>query len=200
MDFSEVLRRQRMTRRFAQRPIPPEVLRRVLAAGQKAPSAGFTQGTAMRVLVNDERDLFWRLVDPRGRRPAEARAPTIVLPLASKAAYLARYGEPDKAGTGLSCEENWAAPYWLIDCAFASMAIMLAATDAGLGCWFFGLFTGKDELLRALGVSGDQEPIGAIAIGYPASQDVRSPSLRRGRKPFDEFVIFTPGSGPAPKE
>lgn len=194
MEFFEVIRRQRMTRRFKARCVAPDVLRTVLAAGQKAPSAGFAQGSAMLVLVDEKRDLFWRLVDPLGRRPPEARAPVIILPLANKSAYLRRYAEPDKAGTGLSREENWPAPYWIIDCAFASMAILLAATAAGLGCWFFGIFTGKDELLAQLEVPGDYEPIGAIAIGYPASNNVRSRSIRRGRKPFEEFAIFPAGT------
>lgn len=189
MEFCEVIRRQHMTRRFVQRPVPPKLLRQILTAGQKAPSAGFTQGSVMAVLEGGNRDLFWRLADPRGRKPAESRAPVVILPLASKEAYLRRYGERDKMATGLSREDEWPAPYWTVDCAFAAMTIMLAATAAGLGCWFFGIFTGTEELLRQLALPQEYEPIGAICIGYPAAEDVRSPSLRRGRKPLDEFAI-----------
>jgi nitroreductase len=188
MDFSEVIRRQRMTRRFEQRPIEPTLLNSILVCGQKAPSAGFTQGVSLALLENGRTDIFWRWVDPAGGHSAETRPPVIVLPGYNKQAYLNRYAEPDKVGTGLSVEDKWPVPYWLVDASFAAMTVMLAATAAGLGCWFFGIFTGKHELLEELALD-EFEPIGAIGLGYPAGQQRRSPSLRRGRKPFDDFVI-----------
>ncbi len=188
MDFSEVIRRQKMTRRFEQRPIDRALLNSILATAQKAPSAGYSQGVSLVVLEGNRTDVFWRWVDPLGRRPAEARAPVIVIPGYDKKAYLERYAEPDKAASELGFEDNWPAPFWLIDTAFAAMTVMLAATAGGVGCWFFGIFTGKDELLEELGLR-NFEPIGVIALGYPVPQQVRSPSLRRGRKPFDQFVV-----------
>jgi len=188
MDFSEVIRRQKMTRRFDQRLVDPALLDQILAAAQKAPSAGYSQGVSLVVLEDGRTDAFWHCVDPLGRRPAEARAPVIVIPGYDKKTYLNRYAEPDKAASGLGVEDDWPVPFWLVDAAFAAMTVMLAATANDLGCWFFGMFTGKAELLKELGLR-DFEPIGAIGLGYPASQQVRSPSLRRGRKPFDQFVI-----------
>lgn len=188
MDFSEVIRRQRMTRRFEQRPIDRALLDSILVAAQKAPSAGYAQGTSLVVLEGEQTTMFWRCVDPLDRRPAGARAPVIVIPGYNKQAYLDRYAEPDKVATGLGAEDKWPVPYWLVDAAFASMTVMLAATAAGLGCWFFGIFTGREQLLESLGLT-HFEPIGAIALGYPAARQVRSPSLLRGRKPFSDFVV-----------
>lgn len=188
MEFEQVVRKQRMTRRFESRSVPRELLDSILASAQKAPTAGYSQGVAMMVLEGDDTKLFWKFTDPETRHPPESKAPVIVIPLSSKRAYLDRYSQSDKAGTGMHAEEKWPVPYWLIDCAFASMTILLAATAAGLGCWFFGIFTGKKELLAELNTPEEWEPIGVIALGYPAKKDVRSPSLKRGRKPFDEFV------------
>jgi nitroreductase len=108
--------------------------------------------------------------------------------LADKQAYLDRYAEPDKAGLGLDVEEGWPVPYWEIDTAFAVMAMLLAATDEGLGSLFFGIFRGEPELLQHLGVPPGLRPIGAIALGYPAALDHRSPSLARGRRPAATVV------------
>lgn len=188
MDFEQVIRRQRMTRRYEGRPVPRETLDRILAAAQKAPSAGFSQGVAMVVLEGEETDLFWKLTMPKIKWEPDARPWAVVIPMASKKAYLDRYSEPDKAKAGMQTEEKWPVPYWQIDCAFASMIVLLSATAEGLGCWFFGLFRGQDELMKELGIPDEFEPIGAMTIGYPAKEDFRSPSLKRGRKPFDDFV------------
>lgn len=188
MEFEHVVRKQRMTRRFEDRPVPREVIDRILASGQKAPTAGYSQGVAMMVLEGADTEIFWRITDPKGRYPDKSKAWAIVIPLMHKKAYLDRYSLPDKAGTGMHVEEGWPVPYWLVDTSFAAMTIMLAATAEGLGCWFYGIWEGKDELLAELGVPQEFEPIGVIALGYPSKKDVRSPSLKRGRKPFGDFV------------
>lgn len=186
MEFHQVIRRQRMTRRFQDRPLPTDLLDSILAKAQKAPSAGFAQGVAMLVLEGKEVDTFYDLTAPGVARNSP-KPPVIIVPLASVKAYLDRYSQPDKAGLGMNKEEGWPVPYWLVDCAFASMIVLLAATAEGLGCWFFGIFRNEAELLAELGVPEEFKPIGAIALGYPA-EDRKSASLKRGRKAFDDFV------------
>ena len=194
MELSEVVRRRRMVRSFQDRPVDPSVLDAVLRSALRAPSAGFTQGWAFVVLEGAEQtDRFWRHTLPPGERddfrwPGLLRAPVLVLPLASQAAYLARYAEPDKAGSGLHEEGAWPVPYWQVDCAFATMLLLLAAVDAGLGALFFGIFRGERELLADLGVPDDHRPIGAVALGHPADDDRPSASLARGRRPLSEVV------------
>lgn len=190
-----MLRRRRMTRNYDGRRVPHEVLERILDAGLRAPSAGFAQGWAFVVLEGQEQtELFWSLTrrpgapKPGGRQAGMRSAPVIVIPLAHKQAYLDRYAEPDKAGTGLDAEAAWPVPYWEIDTAFATMAMLLAATDEGLGALFFGIFQGEQALLDALGVPAGYRPIGAMTLGFPAAQDLRSPSLSRGRRPSHAVV------------
>ncbi|MFI6561539.1 nitroreductase family protein [Streptomyces sp. NPDC050534] len=44
MEFSEVVRRRRMTRHYSDKPLAPEVIERILASALRAPSTGFSQG------------------------------------------------------------------------------------------------------------------------------------------------------------
>jgi nitroreductase len=202
LEFAEVVRRRRMVRAFADRPVARELVDAILDAGLRAPSAGFSQGSAFVVLDGEETAPFWRLTappgPPRGERWDRVRAaPVVILPLAHRQAYLDRYAEPDKAGLGFDRPESWRVPYWLVDTAFAAMSVLLAATDAGLGALFFGLGGGEADLLAYLDVPDGYEPIGAIAVGWPAEGDVRSPSLARGRRDRAETVHYGRWGAPA---
>jgi nitroreductase len=196
LDFAEVIRRRRMVRAFADRAVPRALVDVVLDAGLKAPSAGFSQGWAFVVLQGPaETAAFWELtapaVAPAGARWERIRdAPVVILPLAHRQAYLDRYAEPDKAGRGLERAEAWTVPYWLVDTSFATMSMLLAATDAGLGALFFGLARDGRQLLDHLGVPPGYEPIGAVALGWPGDGDVPSASLARGRRARTETVHY----------
>jgi nitroreductase len=200
LELADVIRRRRMVRRFTDGPVPRRLVDGIVDAGLRAPSAGFSQGTAVLVLEGpDQTPDFWRLIErspdgtapvPGGRREGMRTAPVIVIPLSDKGAYLARYSEPDKAGLGMDREEGWPVPYWDVDAAFSAMAMLLAATDAGLGAVFFGIFHGERALLDHLGVPAGVRPIGAIALGWPAADDHRSPSLDRGRRDRAERVHY----------
>jgi nitroreductase len=192
VEFREVLARRRMVRRFDSRPLPAEVLDRILASATRGPSAGFSQGLDLLVLEGPEavRD-FWRATaDPRFGTPySSAEPPVIVLVLSDKQAYLDRYAAPDKAGLGMDVEAGWPVPYWDLDAAMAAMLLLLTAVDEGVGAWFFGVFHGAEPLLRALGVPQGRRLIGAVALGYPAADDRPGGSSRtRRRRPLDEVV------------
>ncbi|MHB8464850.1 MAG: nitroreductase family protein [Acidimicrobiales bacterium] len=198
MEFGDVVRGRRMVRSYTAEPVPRTIVDRVIDAGLRAPSAGFTQGVQIVALEGEpETSRFWATIatspkspEAGGRWAGMRTAPLIVLPLSDKASYLARYAEPDKAALGLHDEARWPVPYWDIDAAFATMSMLLAATDAGLGALFFGVDHGEDELLALLGVPDGLRLIGAITIGWPAADDTPSPSLKRGRRPRAERVHY----------
>jgi nitroreductase len=196
MELWEALRRRKSIRSFRQEAVPRDVLDRVLASALHAPSAGFTQGNEM--LVLDDPDAvawFWRTIDdPTDARTPEDEttlAPVVVIPLVSKQAYLERYSAPDKEPYGLGDEERWPVPFWYVDAGMSSMCVLVAAVDAGLGAWFFGMAHGQDEVLARFGVPDRFQPAGAIALGYAADADplsaVSSARTRR-RRPVDEIV------------
>jgi nitroreductase len=192
VEFQDAIRRRRMVRNFSDRPVPGDVLDRILDHARRAPSAGFTQGFRFLVLEGAEQvQGFWDATFPpeeRGRFRWQGlfRAPVIVVPCADKDAYLDRYAEPDKGWTDRD-EARWPVPYWQVDTAFATMSILLSAVDAGLGALFFGIFDGLPALRATFGIPEHITPIGAVALGWP-EPDEPSPSLARGRRPLGEVV------------
>jgi nitroreductase len=193
MEFQEVVRKRRMVRSFLDRPLPSELVERIVANAQRAPSAGYTQGWAFLVLDGPAHTAaYWSAVGPEDRSsfawPGLFQAPLLIVCLANKAAYLDRYAESDKGWTDRS-EARWPAPYWDIDTGMAAMLILLTAVDAELGALFFGIPPHKlDRFHEAFGVPPELRPIGTVAVGYPEPSDRPSPSLQRGRRSPDTVV------------
>jgi nitroreductase len=195
MEFTDVVRRRRMIRRYSSRPVDPAVLDRVLQNALHAPSAGFSQGWAFLVL-DDPEDVarFWRstaedgLEAPDGWLQGMTTAPVVVVPLSNKDAYLDRYAEPDKGWTDRD-ESRWPVPYWDIDTGMASLLMLLTAVDEGLGACFFGIPPTAVSSFRAeFGVPETYMPIGAITIGHRAEDTGPKGSAKRGRRPAEEVV------------
>ena len=182
-----------MVRSFSERPVPEELLTRLLDDALRAPTAGNTGGTALVVLSGvDQTRRYWDAATSeqwraRARRwPGLSRAPVVAVALASPGAYVARYAEPDKAhsasdlGLG-SAETAWPVPYWFGDAAFGVMALLLGATSEGLGACFLGNFRSEGAVLTALGIPEGWRLFGAVVLGYPQGPDPRSASLGRPR-------------------
>jgi len=201
MDFQDVVRRRRMVRSYdPDRPVPPDVVDRIIDNGLRAPSAGFSQGWGFLVLDNAAdigrfRTAVRPAEDPERWFAAQVRAPLLIVALSNKDAYLERYARPDKGHTDRS-DAWWPAPYWDIDTGFASLLMLLTAVDAGLGACFFGIPHDRIDAFREeFEVPPHFTPIGAISIGYS-----REPSrdLRSRRRPKDEVVHRGRWQQPAP--
>ena len=181
-----------MVRSFEDRPIPREVVDRLLANAQRAPSAGFSQGWAFLVLEGPEQTArYWDALWPAERRAEFGwadmfKAPLLVVCLSHKAAYLRRYAEPDKGWTDMD-EKRWPVPYWDIDTGMAAMLILLTAVDAGLSAVFFGI-SDQAKFRETFGVPEELTAIGTIAIGYAKPGDRPSPSLKRGHRPAAQVI------------
>jgi len=191
VEFGDVVRRRKMVRTFESGRVDPSVVDRILRHGQRAPSAGYSQGFEFLLLEGpDQTALFWEASTADEPVLQGVRAsPIIVIPFASKDVYLDRYAEEDKKWEDRD-ESRWPVPYWYIDAAFASMLILLSAVNEGLGALFFGLHPPTiPRVKETFGVPDGWDPIGAIAIGHPAGEDpVRSSAHTRRRKPFEEVV------------
>lgn len=191
-----------MVRSFSDTPLDTVLVGTMLADALRAPTAGNARGTAWLVLEGAEQTAtYWTHTTTeewrrRSRRwPGLSRAPVVALSLASPAMYVRRYGEGDKAGSGLGPvpldgaangepagpggEGAWPVPYWFGDAAFATMALLLRATAEGLGACFLGNFRGEDRLLPALGVPSEWRLFGTVILGLPAGADPPSSSLSR---------------------
>jgi nitroreductase len=191
MEFQEVVRRRRSVRSYdPDRPVPPDVIDRIVRNGLRAPSAGFSQGWGFLVLDNATdiarfRDAVRPESDPEGWFAANFDAPLLIVAHSNKDAYLDRYALPDKGFTDRS-DAWWPAPYWDIDTGFASMLMLLTAVDAGLGACFFGMPIERIDAYReAFGVPSRFHPIGAMSMGY-STEPPRDLSGRR--KPITDVV------------
>lgn len=186
MDFTDVVRKRRMVRNYLPDPIDVDVIDRIVEAGVKAPSAGFTQGQSFVVVRSEERRQ--RIAELAGEAryvemgfdPWISRAPVHLIISVSETAYHRRYQEPDKTDPAGN-ETEWPIPYWWVDAGASLMAILLATVNEGLAAGFLGAqsFEGLAEFLE---LPADVMPIGVVTIGHPAP-DRRSSSLQRGRRP-----------------
>jgi nitroreductase len=194
VQLADALRRRRMVRSFRDDPVAPDVLDRVLDAARRTPAAGNTQAIDLLVLAGpDETARYWDVTLPPDRRagfrwPGLLAAPVLVLVYVRPDAYPERYGEVDKAATGLGDgAERWPVPYWHVDAGMAVMALLLAAVDEGLGALFFGQFDHAPALRSAFGVPDGHDAVGTVAVGHPAP-DEPGRSAARPRRSRDEVV------------
>jgi len=121
-----------------------------------------------------------------GFHPWISEAPVAIVACVSEKIYHDRYNEPDKLVNGKEIE--WPTPYWFFDAGASCMIVMLAAVDLGLASAFSGVKRVK-EVKELLGIPDHFHPVGVISIGY-GDKDVKSPSLKRGRRAWHEFVHY----------
>ncbi len=196
MELREVLAKRRMVRNYSDEPVPSDVLERIVDAGLRAPSAGFSQGqrfvvvtgTAQRNAVAEscrEHEYV-----QRGFDPWISRAPAHIVLCVDRDAYLKRYSEPDKAAVRgrTSREGDWTVPYWWVDAGATLMAVLLAAVDEGLGAGFLGAHV-VDDLHTTLDIPPEILIVGIVTVGYPLP-DRRSSSLGRGWLDRDTVVSY----------
>lgn len=193
-----------MVRRYADRPVDPAIVDRLLDNAVHAPSAGFTQGWEF-LLLDTPADVarFWVATTPDANpgscpaAPASAwlagmrTAPVVIVPMSDEGAYVDRYAEPDKQRPGTRTPD-WPVPYWHMDAAMASLLILQTAVDEGLGACFFGVPGARTDAFRAqFGVPDSLTPIGAITVGHrlpdagvpgsAARRERRTDVVHRGR-------------------
>ena len=196
MQFADCVRSRKMVRAFRKAPVDSKLLDRIVDLASRAPSAGKTQGWHLLVLRDEQTAKFWDLSLPVEKRSSFRwqhllDAPVIGLVFADPHAYLERYSEPDKAKTKLGDDTSvWPTPYWTVDASFATMQLLLAAHDVGLGALFFGVFNGEDELRKEFKVPVQMQLIGAVAIGWPMleSPTDRGASAKRPRRKPSEII------------
>ncbi|MEA2574762.1 MAG: hypothetical protein QOH93_2060 [Chloroflexia bacterium] len=191
MEFDVVVRKRRMVRHFTQEPVDRAVIERMLELTRHAPSAGFTQGQSFIVVTQPElKEQIARLCGEEhyvgmGFHSWISEAPVLFIPCTSEEAYHRRYQEPDKVGEDGS-EIEWPIPFWYMDAGCAVQILLLAAVDEGLGAGFAGIHD-NDTMRTLLGIPDEVTPVGVIPVGHRAP-DVPSPSLKRGRKPQEQYA------------
>jgi nitroreductase len=166
METWDVIRARRNVREYEDRPIPTEDLDLILEAGRRTPSSMNQQAWEFVVVTDRERLRalagVWRYA---GHIARSAATVVIVIPASE---------DPDTRET------------YQYDAGQATMSIMLAAADLGIGSGHASV--GDQELARdLLGLPNDRECGWLIALGYPAGRPLK-PIARPNRRPFDDVV------------
>ena len=166
MDTWDAITSRRNVRSFADRPISDEDLDRILEAGRRAPSSRNWQPWDF-VAVTDREQLRDLAKVGRGSGHVGDAAAVIALIL------------PDGGGAG----DRERARY---DAGQATMAMMIAAADRGIGSGHAGV-QDQDHARRVLGFPEDRYVSYLIDFGYPADRPLK-PIKQPDRRPFDEVV------------
>lgn len=166
MEAWDALRSRRNVRSYADRPIPAEDLDRILEAARRTPSSMNRQAWDF-VVVTD-----------RGRLRELARTWRFAAHVADSAATIALVvpAARDRDDRDI---------LWY-DLGQATMSIMLAAADLGIGS---GHASVDDQVLArdVLGLPEDRECAMLIALGHPAERPLR-PVARPDRRPLGDVV------------
>jgi nitroreductase len=168
METWDAIRARRNVRSFDVRPIPEEDLRRIAEAAWRTPSSMNQQAWTF-VVVTDHDTLgelsrVWSYADHVARAAA---AIALVAP---------RNDDHDERET------------YQYDLGQATMSIMLAAADLGIGSCHAAV-DDQDLARRLLGVPSDQRVEWLLSLGYPEDRPL-APIARPERRAIDEVVRY----------
>jgi FMN reductase [NAD(P)H] len=189
VEFQELLPKRRMVRHYAPEPVSREAIERIVATVRRAPSAGYSQGQRLLVVMEDEgRAEVIRIATSgwgaagAGLEPWMESAPVHIFVCTREADYHERYTQPDKLVDGDEIE--WPVPFWHVDAGAALMLILLAAIDEGLAAGITGVpREAAAELAAAFGVPDDVTIVTHVTIGVPAPDPGWSSVTSRTTRP-----------------
>ncbi len=166
MDTWDAIRARRNVRSYRPDPVPDGDLQRIAEAGWRSPSASNRQPWDFVIVTDPDRLQELSTVWQGARHIASAPAAiALVAPV-----------PPDERRKLLD----------QYDLGQATMAMMLAATDLGIGTGHSAV--GDQETARAiLGVPDDHIVAYLLGVGYPADRPL-TPITKPDRRPFDEVV------------
>jgi nitroreductase len=189
VEFRELLPKRRMVRHYAPEPVSRESVERIVSTVRRAPSAGYSQGQRLLVVMEDESraelvriaSAGWMAAD-EGLEPWLESAPVHIFECDREADYHERYQQEDKLLDGEEIE--WPVPFWFVDAGAAMMLILLAAIDEGLAAGLSGMPKERAvEVAAAFGIPEDVTIVAHVTIGVPAPDPGWSAVTSRATKP-----------------
>jgi nitroreductase len=166
METWDAITSRRNVRQFADRRIDDDVLDQILEAGRRAPSSRNWQPWDF-VVVTDRQQLGELSTVWRGAGHVAHSAATIALVVEDAE----------------DVQVRGRAQY---DLGQATMAIMIAAADQGIGSGHSAVGD-QDKAREILGLPADRRAAYLIDLGYPADRPLK-PIRRPDRRPFEEVV------------
>lgn len=178
MDFEQVIFARRSIRAFTQQDVAPELVEKLIAYGNEAPSGGNVK--AWRFVVVRDPDRKQAVVEATYQRNSEknppqswiASAPVIIAVCCDLAVAMRRYGR--HAIDSLI----------YLDCSAAIENMLLGCVNLGLGSTYISGFRAR-EMADALGLPDMVEPVALLPVGYP-----RVSGVRREDVPLSEITFY----------
>jgi nitroreductase len=178
-----------MVRHYAPEAVSREAVERIVGTVRRAPSAGYSQGQRLLVVMDDEgraelvriASAGWMAAD-EGLEPWLESAPVHVFVCVREADYHERYQREDKLLDGEEIE--WPVPFWFVDAGAAMMLLLLAAIDEGLAAGLSGMPKERAvEVAAAFGIPADVTIVAHVTIGVPAPDPGWSAVTSRHTRP-----------------
>ena len=169
MEFEEVLRKRHSIRKFEEKEIPAEIIKKILELSNLSPSAGNLQ--ARKVVLIKDKKIKEEIVQAALGQDFISEAPIVFVVCADLEESVGKYGERGKE------------LYSIQDATIFASYLQLAATSLGLASCWVGAFE-EEEVKRVLELPGGLKPIAIIPVGYPAESPYRT-----SRKDLDEIII-----------
>ncbi|MGQ9513600.1 MAG: nitroreductase family protein [Thermoproteota archaeon] len=168
MDLFEAIKDRRSVRSFKQKPVPENLIKKILEAASLAPSAGNLQ--AWEFIIIKDSVTKMEISKAAFYQSFIAEAPVDVVVCANQKRSSERYG---RRGRDL---------YSICDASAATQNLLLAAHALGLGSCWVGAFD-ETSVSKILGLPDGVKPIAIVPIGYAG--ETPSP---RSRIPLREIV------------
>jgi nitroreductase len=158
----EFLLTRRSIRRYKKEPVSMELIKRILDVARFAPSAG-----------NRQPWVFIVVADPE---------------IKARLAKIHRWAYPlEEAPMGIvvACNKDTSPDSYMVDCANATMYIMLAAHALGLGTVWIQTLRNVEDIQKILNLPSSYIPVALLAIGYPDESPAPKP-----RKSLEEIAYL----------
>jgi nitroreductase len=164
--FVKFLLSRRSIRKFKKEPVPMDLVKKILDIARYAPSAG-----------NRQPWIFIVVTDPEVK---------------NRLAKIHRWAYPLEdapLGIVIACNRDTSPDSYQVDCANATMYIMLAVHAYGLGSVWLQTLRNIEDIQKILNLPSNYIPVAMIAIGYPDE----SPSPRPRKELKDIAYLNTYG-------
>ena len=151
MTIYEIISRRKSIRKYEDKPVPADVLDRILDAGRMANSARNRQEWAFMAVTDAE--IRKALVPACRDQKFVAGAGAVIAICSTESEYIMACGVPAYA----------------VDCSIAADHIQLAACAEGLGTCWLGAFY-QDKVKEVLDIPENIKVVAVLTIGYPAEE------------------------------
>jgi len=165
MDLYDAIKIRRSIRKYKQKKVPMDVIKRVLDAARLAPSWANMQG--VRYIVVTDKEQVEKVIDATSQKGKFASAPMFIVAIS------------DAKWSG----NNGDMAYYMLDVGIALEHLVLAATAEGLGTCWIGFFD-EERLKEVLAIKKSNRVVALTPLGYPDE----APAAR-SRKALSEIAF-----------